>query len=66
MIVVVPAAKHLMFPLLSTVATLEVLELQFIPLLFASLGETVTVILNVSPMFLVNEPLGFILIPVTF
>ena len=53
MIVVVPAAKHLTFPLPSTVATDVLLELQVILLLFASLGETVAVILNVSPMFFV-------------
>ena len=65
-IVVVPAARHLTFPLLSTVATDVLLELQFTLLLFASLGETVAVILKVSPIFLVCALLGFILIPVTF
>ena len=45
-IVAVPAARHRTFPLLSTVATDVLLELQVILLLFASLGETVAVIVK--------------------
>ena len=53
MIVVFPAAKHRTFPLPSTVAALGLLECQVIPLLSASLGETVADIVKFSPMFLV-------------
>ena len=44
--VVVPADTQRTSPLLSTVAIPELLELQVILLLFASLGETVAVIVK--------------------
>ena len=73
MSVVVPAAMQvtvagepLTVDICDTVATDVLLELQLTFFLFASLGETVAVILKVSPMLLVCAPFGFILIPVTF
>ena len=60
MIVAVPAALHvtvtavpLVVLVFDTVATLVLLEVQFTFLLFALLGPTVAVIVNVSPIFLV-------------
>ena len=66
-IVAVPAALHvtvtavpLVVLVFDTVATLVLLEVQFTFLLFALLGPTVAVIVNVSPIFLVWALLGLI------
>ena len=65
-IVVLPADRQVTFPLPSTFATFVLVEFQFTLLLLASEGETVADIVKFSPMFLVTDTLGFILIPVTF